>query len=519
MNGRTRWRGPGYRAILEFAMKTTVRCDGRTARSLRGARRAASCAVLALALLAPAAGHSSATERQIGPPPWRSGGRLGFTCDAASFPDSTGYHLEVYLRLPPATLRQLARDAEGDAQVRATVHVNNRYSPRELESTQDFKINLADTALGQGRVVLMRFPVIPGGCKLSARLEDLNPHKRGLGTMTLKSEILGDLEVPKPQASRDLSDVEFAWPSDPANNTSLAFVRGSQVLIPNADRLYGLYATTMEVAFTARARSGDERPWHWVVRVLDTKGQAVAQHESTSVAGVLAQGSARFDITDQPAGLYTVDAKAWQEGDNGALERRSKFSIGWKSDTWNRSGADIADDVHFLLEARDEDEFVGLQPGQQEKLLTEFWKRRDPTPETAFNEAEQKFHDRVAVANAQFSRFGIGKGMFSDMGRVFIRYGTPDEILHQVMPAGDETLTKELLDIIASEDRPVGEVNQKGPGGDQRPYEVWMYEGDIALPFDADPDAQAPRVNKRHLLFLFVDEQGLGTFTLRYSTE
>jgi hypothetical protein len=109
--------------------------------------------------------------------------------------------------------------------------------------------------------------------------------------------------------------------------------------------------------------------------------------------------------------------------------------------------------------------------------------------------------------------------MFSDQGRVFIRYGTPDEILHEVMPAGDETLTKVLEDIIQNEDRALGEVNQKGPGGDQRPYEVWLYEGDIALPFDADPDAQVVRSNKRHLLFLFVDEQGLGTFTLRYSTE
>jgi hypothetical protein len=34
--------------------------------------------------------------------------------------------------------------------------------------------------------------------------------------------------------------------------------------------------------------------------------------------------------------------------------------------------------------------------------------------------------------------------MFSDMGRTFIA-STPDDILHQVMPAGDETLTKELL--------------------------------------------------------------------------
>jgi GWxTD domain-containing protein len=291
------------------------------------------------------------------------------------------------------------------------------------------------------------------------------------------------------------------------------------VHIPNADRLYGLYSTEMQVAFSARAKAGDERAWRWVLRVLDAKGQTVAQQESTSAAGRFAHGSAQFDLAGQPAGLYFLDAKVWQDGDPGALERRAKFSIGWSPDTWNRSGADIADDVHFLLEARDEDEFLGLQPGQQEKMLADFWRRRDPTPETAYNEAEQKFHERVQVANAQFSRFGVGKGMFSDQGRVFIRYGTPDEILHEVMPAGDETLTKVLEDIIQNEDRVLGEVNQKGPGGDQRPYEVWLYEGDIPLPFDADPDAQVVRSNKRHLLFLFVDEQGLGTFTLRYSTE
>jgi GWxTD domain-containing protein len=500
---------------------TTVVLDRRTARSPRGARRAAAWgwAALAAGLLVLAAMPAAAIEKQLGPPPWRSGGRLGFTCDAATYPDSSGYHLEVYLRVPPATLRQLARDNEGDARLRATLRVKNRYSSRELESSQDFKIALEDTALGQGRVMLMRFPVAPGTCKLSARLEDLNPHKGGLRTVTLKTEIQGELEVPKPQATRDLSDIEFAWPSENTRGASLAFVRGGRVFIPNADRLYGLYASTMEVAFTARARPGDERPWRWVMRVLDVKGQVVAQQESTSAAGVLAQGAARFDISTQPAGLYYADMKAWQDGDDGALQRRAKFSIGWKADTWNRSGADIADDVHFLLEGRDEDEFLGLQPGQQEKMLADFWRRRDPTPETAFNEAEQTFHDRVQLANAEYSRFGIGKGMFSDQGRVFIRYGTPDEILHQVMPAGDETLTKQLLSIIATEDRVMGSVNQKGPGGDQRPYEVWIYEGDIPLPFDTDPDAQVVRVNKRHLLFLFVDEQGLGTFTLRYSTE
>src|SRR4029077_20633480 len=138
-------------------------------------------------------------------------------------------------------------------------------------------------------------------------------HKRGLSSMTLRAEVQGELDVPKAQAGRDLSDLEFAWPPAAPHSQGLAFVRGGRVHIPNPDRLYGLYASGMDVAFTARAKPGDQRPWRWVVRVLDAKGQAVAQQESTSAAGVLAEGAAHFDLSDQPAGVYFADAKVWQE--------------------------------------------------------------------------------------------------------------------------------------------------------------------------------------------------------------
>ena len=123
-------------------------------------------AVLAFALAGSDRAH--ARERQEGPPPWRVGGRTGFTCDAAAFPDSTGYHLEVYLRVPPATLQQLDHDANGDARLHALVKIRVRGGP-ELESAQDFSISPADTARGQGRVLLMRFPVTPGSCRITAR--------------------------------------------------------------------------------------------------------------------------------------------------------------------------------------------------------------------------------------------------------------------------------------------------------------------------------------------------------------
>jgi hypothetical protein len=38
------------------------------------------------------------------------------------------------------------------------------------------------------------------------------------------------------------------------------------------------------------------------------------------------------------------------------------------------------------------------------------------------------------------------------------------------------------------------------------------------LPPDADPNVGAPP-RRRRLVFLFVDDQGLGRYTLRYSTE
>src|SRR5688500_1127403 len=68
-----------------------------------------------------------------GPLPWRVTGRVGFTVDAATFPDSTGLTLEVYLRVPPATLARLGRDAEGTGKLRLTTRVTNRFGGRPQE--------------------------------------------------------------------------------------------------------------------------------------------------------------------------------------------------------------------------------------------------------------------------------------------------------------------------------------------------------------------------------------------------
>ena len=138
-------------------------------------------------------------------------------------------------------------------------------------------------------------------------------------------------------------------------------------------------------------------------------------------------------------------------------------------------------------------------------------------PTTTGAEIAGLLPDGVVIANRNYTRLGQGPGMLTDMGRVFVRYGEPSEVLRQVIPSGDNTLLQALREIRVSEDRALGDVEQKGPGGDMRPFEVWIYEGDIPPPVDADP--REKRVHRKRLVFLFVDEMGLGQYTMRYSTE
>jgi GWxTD domain-containing protein len=252
--------------------------------------------------------------------------------------------------------------------------------------------------------------------------------------------------------------------------------------------------------------------------VLDQRRQAVASVESTAVATTLMEAQARIDVSTLPAGGYDLELSAWQEGDAKPLVRAARFSVAWKPETWRLGAGEAQDIAHLLLDGEDEENFGRLQPGEQERWMEEFWRRRDPSPGTDENEARQTFMQRIVLANQRFGRAGMEPGMFSDMGRVFIRYGEPSEVQKQVMPAGDETLRQVVEELSYTEDRDINGVRPQGLGGDMRPYEVWTYEGNIPTPLDADPNV--PRGTRHQkLLFLFVDDHGLGDYRLRYSNE
>jgi GWxTD domain-containing protein len=483
-------------------------------RSLVGARLA-----LASVLVLGAAGPSRAAGLDTGPLPWRVGGSGGFTVDAVAFPDSSGNtSLDVYVRIPNGTLGALARDPAGAARLRVTTRLRGVFGGAAAqEQVQEFAIEPADSAGGFGKVIGLRFPARPGIHRLQVRVDDVLSRRRGALSWWVAStaRVEGEVRVAAPRDGRDLSDIEFLW-TEREGGRATVFKRGGRTLLPNPERLYGLFASELRTAF--EARSSVERPWHWTARVLDGGGRAIATQESTLAAARVLQGGVVADLSKAPAGGYDLELRVWQEGDAAPLVKRARFSVAWQADSWLRNPRDVQDEVHFLLGADDEEAFALLSPGEQEHYLDKFWALRDPAPGTRENEAKTTFQRRVAHANRTWTRPGLGKGMFSDMGRTFIRYGEPSEVQNQVMPTGDQTVDQIISQIVASEDRTIGDVSAKGPGGDQRSFELWIYQGPIGMPPDADP-AVAGRVRRKRLVFLFVDDVGVGDYRLRYTTE
>ncbi len=64
--------------------------------------------------------------------------------------------------------------------------------------------------------------------------------------------------------------------------------------------------------------------------------------------------------------------------------------------------------------------------GAREKYVGEFWKKRDPSPETEENENRDEFEERITYANKWFKEYSKGRGWDTQRGRILLQLGFPD---------------------------------------------------------------------------------------------
>ncbi len=82
--------------------------------------------------------------------------------------------------------------------------------------------------------------------------------------------------------------------------------------------------------------------------------------------------------------------------------------------------------VRYIISRDEEKAFLKLPPGERGPFIEDFWKRRDPDPETEKNEFKEEYLRRIAAANKMF-RGGGKEGFIQDRGRILILLGAPDE--------------------------------------------------------------------------------------------
>ena len=93
---------------------------------------------------------------------------------------------------------------------------------------------------------------------------------------------------------------------------------------------------------------------------------------------------------------------------------------------------------------------------ERERFIEAFWRRRDPDPDTEENEYREAYYERIAYVNEHFSS-GI-PGYKTDRGRVYLKYGKPDEV--DSHPAGG---AYEL------------DLSEGGGSTSTYPFERWFY--------------------------------------------
>ena len=94
--------------------------------------------------------------------------------------------------------------------------------------------------------------------------------------------------------------------------------------------------------------------------------------------------------------------------------------------------------LSYIADASEIDHLRHLGPAEQAQGWEEFWRRRDPTPDTPRNEAMITFFQRVRYSERHFQSFG--PGWRSDMGRIYIKYGPPDQTESQPSTAASAPL-------------------------------------------------------------------------------
>jgi GWxTD domain-containing protein len=459
--------------------------------------------------------------------PVASTGDIWFQADHAGFQDPGGKVIEeYYFRI---VNNQITFEADDDdSTYRGRLFVSLKFKDKDgddvAKAGHDFSFSVIGEKLAESpddaQVLVIREPLHPRAASVQITVEDMKGRKRGLLYLLTGKRKSGEAEAslrPPPFVGKQfgLSDIQFAWEVI-QNVTNGSFQKNGLEVIPNPQRSYGLlqpHLTAYYEIYDHRQNAPDSTTYIVRHEIVDSGGNVLHTNPDTvSARGAEWVKVVRFDLAKLPTGQYRMRAVVMHPATMDSTIGERTFSLLWKTDLWERTEQDILDEARVLFREEEFDRFKTMSPGDRATYMDDFWLQEDPTPGAARNELREEFLRRVGFANREFQEQGR-RGMLTDRGRIYIRFGEPDEIERQLMPIEGDDL-QQYVPGLTKED-PSGKMLAKPNQTDTRPFEMWSYtrQGQPLFP------EREKSTTVTGLRFVFVDETGVGHYVLQYSSD
>lgn len=312
------------------------------------------------------------------------------------------------------------------------------------------------------------------------------------------SDLSGEkrFELIVPDYSTDelmLSNIELVYNVLDADGGS--FDKAGKKLIPSTR---GIFSHDNNIVYFYAEAYNLKTEWNSYtvdIRIYDGNGNIYKNipPKTQPVAGQSAVILNGFNIASFKAGIYKLLLNVHTGGNSSSAEKYFEITPGkheWElaiereeladfpeaEDITNEKEAkNFRNQILYIASRQDLKQYDVLPLEGKRNFAKAFWAKRDLNPETTINEAKIEHYRRIRYANEAFSDFrsadGTKNGWRTDMGRVYIVYGSPSDI--ENYPSAIEA----------------------------RPWKKWNYD-----------DVEGG------VYFIFIDETGFGRYTLVHSS-
>jgi GWxTD domain-containing protein len=370
--------------------------------------------IIAVVALAGAALPAAAQAPDMGAPP--SMGGIRFAADVTAGPVAPGEQGTVLINYAVAYDELLfLRHEEGyRARYDVTAVLYDRHGKQVAGDSWRRTIDVDDYAETNSRRLAARETLrlnVPAGT-YRLRLEIASIGTRAAGSIEMQ------VEVPTLDPEElTLGTLVFEREARPA--------AGDTTVVQNPNREYGEGSPVVYLAIPVYGDTGRQ----YVLAVsVETPDGLVEKTVSDTVrqTSFLTEHVSTFGVLDLEVGSYFAHVLLKSLDGKTKSQRRSRFVVVTSPKSWGQDFGKMIEQISYVASRDELDRLLDAAPEDREAAWAEFWRGRDPDPTTERNEFRDEFMRRLGYANTRFS--SVVEGWQTDMGRIYIQYGEPDDV-------------------------------------------------------------------------------------------